>query len=104
MYNDIEREYKTLDAARKHIVNSYKIGDYWTVSTIYYGGLKSIGKHAGTVYLPGWVGLTTTDFRGIWIPTNKGGVGHTVTKARFINTDGTLGKSAYTFFKKYRRK
>ena len=104
MFNDIDHDYKTLDAARKAAVNNYKIGDYWTVSTIYYGPKKGHGKHAGTVYLPGWTGFDTQEFIGIWMPTNKGGTGHAVTKARFVNRNGTLGKTAYPFYLAHRRK
>ncbi len=104
MFSDTEgHNFKTLDAARRKAVSSYKIGDYWTVDTIYYGPSGKPGKHAGTVYLPGWIGLTTMNFEGIWIPTKKGGVGLDLTKARFVNKDGSLGKSATAFWKKFRR-
>ena len=103
MFTDLESNYKTLNGARKAAVNNYKIGDYWTVNIIWYGTKKNSGKEAGIVYLPGWIGLKTTDYRGIYIPTRKGPrPGHDVTKARFVNPDGTLGASATEFWKKYR--
>lgn len=103
MFNDIDHDYKTLDAARKAAVNNYKIGDYWTVSTIYYGPKNGSGKHAGTVYLPGWVGLKSNQFLGIWIPAKTKGAGVDISRAKFVNPNGTLGQSATAFIKQYRR-
>lgn len=111
MFNDIDHNFKTLDAARKYAVNNkhpYKTvsgkTEYWTVSTIYYGTVSKSGKHAGNVYLPGWVGFKTDAFVGIWIPVkSKGQAGVDLNKARFVNRDGTLGSSATAFVKANRR-